>query len=206
MTLDVIGVGFGRTGTYSLKHALEQLGFGPCHHGFELLRHPEQVPLWDRALAGEPVWDEVFAGYRSTTDFPSLDCWRELVAAYPRAKVVLTVRDPDRWYDSLLTLGDHLRDPQVRALVQERVPWLGRPTRMFDGVDLTDRAAVIDRFERHTAEVREVVPADRLLVYEVRQGWGPLCAFLGVDVPTGEFPRRNDGEELGRLIAEYAAG
>jgi Sulfotransferase domain len=200
--LDVIGVGFGRTGTYSLKYALEELGFGPCHHGYEMLRRPELVPLWERAIAGEPIWDEVFAGYRSTTDSPGADFWRELVEAYPDAKVVLTVRDPQRWYDSLLTLAEKLANPRVRAVIDARLRPLYGMRRLYDGVDVRDRAATIQRFEQHTEEVRVTVPADRLLVFDVEQGWQPLCAFLGVEVPDSEFPHRNDAEDMERLVAD----
>ncbi|MGH8933214.1 MAG: sulfotransferase family protein [Egibacteraceae bacterium] len=98
--LEVIGAGFGRTGTLSLKTALERLGFGQCYHGIELMRHPEHLPLWEAAVAGEPDWAQLFAGYRACVDWPGVHFWRELVDAYPDAKVVLTVRDPRRWYAS----------------------------------------------------------------------------------------------------------
>lgn len=199
--VDVIGVGYGRTGTFSLKHALEQLGFGPCYHGFELLWHPERLPLWQRATAGEAVWEEVFAGYRATVDWPGIEFWPELVDAYPDARVVLTLRDPDRWFDSMRLFREVLSDPQVRAILAERASGPGETTRMYD-VDLADRAAMVQRFERHTEEVRAKVSADRLLVYEVNQGWDPLCEFLGVPVPESEFPHRYEASELLRLITD----
>ncbi len=99
--LEVIGVGYGRTGTLSLKTALERLGFGPCYHAVEFMRHPEHQARWEAAFHGNPQWVEVFAGYRSTVDFPGTAFWRELVDAYPEAKAILTVRDPQEWYASM---------------------------------------------------------------------------------------------------------
>ena len=102
MALEIIGPGFGRTGTHSLKIALEHLGFGPCHHMFEVRDHPEQLPAWEAVARGEPVdWDEVFRGYRAQVDWPGARVWRELARHWPEAKVILTVRDPDEWFDSV---------------------------------------------------------------------------------------------------------
>jgi hypothetical protein len=99
--LEVIGAGYGRTGTLSLKSALETLGFGSCYHAVEFMSHPEHQARWQEAFQGNPNWEEVFSGYRSTVDFPGTNFWRELVDAYPQAKVILTVRDPDEWYASM---------------------------------------------------------------------------------------------------------
>lgn len=210
--MEVIGVGFGRTGTASLKLALERVGFGPCYHMFEVLERPERARDWMEAADGGPAdWDRILAGYRSTVDWPGTYFWRELVDAYPGARVVLTVRDPAAWYDSaagtifratlrssrplarlLLRLGRPraLREftPMVRRLI-----WDGT----FDG-RFADRDHAIRVFERHGEEVRRRVPADRLLVLDVGQGWEPLCAFLGVPVPDEPFPRVNDAKTFRR--------
>jgi hypothetical protein len=95
MTLKVIGAGFGRTGTSSLKQALEDLGFGPCHHMTEVIAHPQQVPVWEAAMNGEPVeWEDVFHAYQSAVDWPSAAFYEPLMERYPDARVILTVRDP----------------------------------------------------------------------------------------------------------------
>jgi len=208
MTLRVIGAGTGRTGTTSLKHALEDLGFGPCYHMLELLQHPERVPLWEEALAGRPVdWDALFEGYQSTTDFPAHLCYRELMAHYPDARVILTVRDPDAWHESAMNTIYRRRPPLREVLsLGLRLPFsrkarhiarvLQLPKRhlwqqMFQG-RFEDRAFATDVFRRHNQEVQETVPADRLLVFDVKQGWEPLCKFLDVPVPDAPFPRSNN--------------
>lgn len=126
MPLEVIGPGFGRTGTNSLKIALEQLGFGPCHHMFEVRDNPDSLVDWEALARGEKVdWDHVFRGYRSQVDWPGARYWRELVRHYPTAKVVLSVRDPDEWFDSVqativpfLAARGHHSSPHVNAICE----------------------------------------------------------------------------------------
>lgn len=211
--MDVLCIGLGRTGTHSLKLALERLDQGPCYHMFELIRHPERLSLWEAAANGDPVdWDEVFVGYRSTTDWPGAYFWRELTAAYPAARVVLTIRDPERWYDSAhktlyhFGLPRHRLDGLLRRLENWRDPALGRQRcltqkiiweQTFGGC-FTDRQYAINMFNQHIANVQAEVPADRLLVYEVTRGWQPLCDFLGVPVPDQPFPKTNDLTEFQR--------
>lgn len=207
--LDVVGAGFGRTGTLSLKLALERLGFGPCHHMRELVERPEQVALWARVARGETAdWDEVYDGYRSTVDWPGARYWRELAAHFPQAKVILTVRDPRRWYESVegsIYQGATMpvRDPAVAAMrdVVHRVVWDGTFGGRFADVD---HALAV--FAAHNDAVRRAIPAGRLLEFEVREGWGPLCEFLGVPVPDEPFPHVNDRESLAREMRERAAG
>jgi len=208
--MKVIGAGFGRTGTMSLKGALEELGFGPCYHMTELFGHPEHVEPWDAATKGRPVdWEELFRGYVATVDWPGCSFYEELMRAYPDAKVLLSVRDPDRWYESAyntiyrlsrttyLSYPMRLFFPRVgRAYpVVNRLIWEGT----FDG-RFEDRGYAIEVFERWNEEVKERVPAERLLVYDVKQGWGPLCEFLGVEVPERPFPHLNDTETFRKLI------
>ncbi len=132
MALDIVGAALGRTGTNSLKLALEHLGFGPCHHMFEVRDHPEQLPYWQAAARGEmPDWDEVFANYRSCVDWPSARYWREIAAHYPDAKVLLTLRDADKWFDSVHAtiypsiMGRSAREPghfrDLSAMAEETI-------------------------------------------------------------------------------------
>jgi hypothetical protein len=208
MTLSVIGAGFGRTGTLSLKLALEQLGFGPCYHMVEVLKNPAAPADWSAAADGEPVdWDRVFAGYRSTVDWPSATFYRELAEAYPEAKVVLTVRDPEAWFTSTqATIFGMPYDEAGGPFPRMASKVIGR---LFDH-RLNDKARVIEVFERHNETVKRVIPPERLLVYEVSQGWGPLCAFLGVEAPAGPMPKVNSTEEFhqelpARMAAAQAA-
>jgi hypothetical protein len=199
MALKVIGSGLGRTGTMSLKLALEQLGLGPCHHMVEVFMHPQSVPLWIQAGQGAPEWDRIFADYQSVVDYPGARFWRELADHYPDAKVLHSVRDPDRWFEST---QETIFAP---GSVAENAPGPMKP--FFDVVTegmaghLHDRDFMIDHFNRHTEAVKAAIPPERLLVFEVRQGWGPLCEFLGVPVPDTPFPRENSREEFKTRIA-----
>jgi hypothetical protein len=197
--LEVIGAGYSRTGTLSLKHALEILGYGRCYHFVELLKRGHTA----RRLAildGKPVnWDELLAGYSAAVDYPAAAYYRELAANYPEAKVILTVRDPDEWHASIREALLPLR----RTLVSW-VPWaskLGRLTDrlIWDGA-LEGRAAERDfavaRFHRHVREVRAEIDAQRLLVFDVKEGWEPLCRFLNRPVPPLPFPRTNSRRSL----------
>ena len=202
MALDIIGPGFGRTGTNSLKQALETLGFGPCHHMFEVRDHPEQLPAWQAAARGERVdWDRMFQGYRSQADWPGARYWRELARHYPEAKVILTVRDPDAWFDSvqativpfLAARGQH-PSPHVNAIAEMGHEAIA--AQLFAD-RLSDREHATRVFRDHVAEVQATIPPDRLLTFEVRQGWEPLCAFLGRDVPDQPFPKTNSSKQFG---------
>ena len=204
--LEIIGAGFGRTGTLSLKTALEQLGFGPCYHAVEFMRHPEHQARWEAAFHGNPQWAKVFAGYRSTVDFPGTAFWRELVDAYPKAKVILTIRDPQEWYASMRETFLAAAGPDG----QPPIPGAGDGSFVKGGdwsqmmADLQDKHTAIADFKRHIEDVRGYVPSHRLLVYEVRQGWQPLCDFLEVRVPDEPFPRLNDSEAFKDLMAQYS--
>ncbi|SPT58672.1 MULTISPECIES: sulfotransferase family protein [Actinomadura] len=214
--MKVIGAGFGRTGTASLKAALEELGLGPCYHMSVVIAEPRRVRQWlDIGEGRSTGWDEVFAGFESALDWPAASYWRELAEHYPEAKVVLTVRDPERWYESVSTtifaraLEERrlpLRRRIVRWLVARRspdfalYPRMARATvhdRVFGG-RIGDRDHVLGVYERHIAEVRNALPPERLLVFDVADGWKPLCAFLGVPVPDEPFPRSNERAEWHR--------
>jgi hypothetical protein len=204
MTLQVIGAGYGRTGTMSLKLALEQLGFGPCHHMVEVFAHPESIPWWSDAADGRADWDKIFQGYRAAVDWPTATFYKELADHYPDAKVILTERDPESWFKSTqATIFNFPMDPETTD------PWQRMVQRvvgdLFD-LDMHNHDKVISVFKAHNAKVREVIPADRLLVYEVAQGWGPLCDFLGVPIPEAPMPKVNSTEEFQRNIAQEVAG
>jgi hypothetical protein len=200
MTLRVIGAGYGRTGTLSLKLALEQLGFGPCFHMSEAIAHQACIADWLEATRGRANWEKIFAGYRATVDHPGCAFYRELAQRYTQAKVVLTVRDPNDWFDSTQAT---VFSPAMRT----RIPdgplrgFLAKTVWDLFGDAIDDRERMVAAFERHTADVRSVIPAERLLVFEVKQGWGPLCEFLGAPVPATAFPRVNSREEMAMMLA-----
>ncbi|HEX4303259.1 MAG TPA: sulfotransferase [Rhizomicrobium sp.] len=203
MALQVIGAGFGRTGTSSLKGALELLGFTPCHHMVEIFSHPEQVPVWDAAARGEKVdWDALFAEYKASCDWPSCSFYQELAAHYPKAKLILTLRDAKSWYKSIAnTIMPSMKEGG-------RLPGVFGPLLIGEktfGGDFSE-AHMIDVYERHNAEVKRVIPKDRLLVFEATDGWAPLCEFLGVPVPATPYPKNNTTEEFQSRVAAMRAG
>jgi hypothetical protein len=202
--VNVIGAGFGRTGTLSLKAALERIGEGPCAHMVPLMDDEQRCRLFTRAAGGDPAsLTKALDGYRSTVDWPGVYFWRDLIGRFPDAKVVLTVRDPEQWYASA--------ERTIWAAAQAPVqPGLAAFREMADATNWTgtfggrfgDRAYAIEVFNRHNAAVRETVPADRLLEYRIGEGWGPLCSFLGRPVPDEPFPRLNDTAEFQNRVQE----
>ena len=188
------------------------LGFGPCHHMVEVITQPRQMPLWQQALASDPVdVRRVFAGYRATVDFPGCTLWREQMQAWPEAKVVLTVRDPHSWYRSakrtifaLPEPGPQTGEPDPDTVAFGRFTSEELLPRIFDfggdrPLNEMDEDAAVEVFNRHIAEVKATVPAEKLLVFEVSDGWKPLCDFLGVPVPDEEFPYVNESGDFGEL-------
>jgi uncharacterized protein YndB with AHSA1/START domain len=196
MGLRVIGAGFGRTGTNSLKLALEQLGFYPCHHMFELWEHPEQLPGWQAAARGEsPDWNEVFTGYAAQVDWPGTRFWRELADYFPNAKVILSTRAEDSWFESvqstiirLARLRALAGSQHIRAVADLAYEIIVQQT--FDG-QLNDREHALAVFRRHNRDVQRRIARDRLLTYQISEGWAPLCQFLDVPVPDTPFPHSN---------------
>jgi Sulfotransferase domain len=190
MPLKVIGVGFGRTGTMSLTLALDQLGFGRCNH----MASPDRHPLWIDAADGKPDWERIFEGFNSTTDYPSCNFWRQLSSFYPQAKILLSVRDPNKWFDSTQATIfspatiDQMSNSPSKAFFEKAV-WVGIKDRIHD------RDFMVAHFNRHVAEVKRAIPKERLLIYDVKEGWEPLCAFLGVAVPSAPFPSVNSTAE-----------
>jgi hypothetical protein len=198
MALSVIGAGFGRTGTESMKLALEMLGLGPCHHMKEVLPDPSQVALWRAAAQGElPDWEEAFPGYQSAVDWPAAYFWRELSAYYPDAKILLTVRSAESWYASMAnTIFKMLATSTDPASIGLKLIGEG----VFGG-RFHDRAHAIAMYEKNTADVQAAIPRERLLTYTLGDGWEPLCRFLGQPIPNTPFPRTNSTANFGSMIS-----
>ena len=199
MAIQVFGVGVGRTGTYSLKLAINQLGLGPCHHMEAVLNNmPVQVPLWSAALAERPNWQAIYHGFESAVDWPTAGFFRELIKAYPSAKFVLTQRNPEHWADSFeatiykLLAGREQGPPEMRAWL-EMVDGVIAKTGFPGGLDRDD---LIRAFVTHNEAVKTTIPAGQLLVYEVKEGWATLCKFLNRRVPAEAFPRTNNRAEF----------
>tara|TARA_R110001592_G_scaffold111711_1_gene309395 strand:+ start:945 stop:1685 length:741 start_codon:yes stop_codon:yes gene_type:complete len=222
MSLKVIGAGFGRTGTLSVCTALNQLGF-PCYHMFEVLENKENkshLDFWRKVANAKPgtqfEWGQVFSKYSATVDNPACCVWRELVAAYPDAKVVLTVhpRSVDAWYESTMDTI-YFTESMWQFKVLEFLTPFGRKMgdmsrkliwqRSHKGT-MRDRGKAIAHYHQHIEDVKASVPAERLLIYSVDQGWKPLCDFLGVAEPSTDFPNMNDRAAIKQTIAGITRG
>lgn len=196
MALKIVGTGLGRTGTSSLKLALEELGFGPCYHMSVVRHNPDHLPYWQAAARGElPDWDVLFADFAACVDWPCVLFWRQLIAHYPDAKIIHTERPEESWLKSIhatiypvvrdadkLQPGyNHDRIEMAREIILEQT---------FNG-KLGDREHALAVYRAHNDKVRQTIPANRMLIYDVAGGWGPLCTFLGVPVPDRPFPHAN---------------
>ena len=194
MSLRIVGAGLGRTGTMSLKVALERPLGTPCYHMAEVFGHPEHVPLWHAAARGQmPDWHRLFAGYGAAVDWPAASFWPEISAAFPDAVVLLSVRDPISWWESANTTifpsSQGQQGTEWHAMVEAVFG-----ARFTDRLD--DRDACIAAFEQHNARVRREVPSDRLLEWRASDGWEPICKALGLPVTNEPFPRTNTKEEF----------
>ena len=200
--MQIISVGFLRTGTTSLRLALVELGLGPVYSLKELILDPSRAVDWI-AVVQDPEsadWERIFAGYNSAVGTPTTTFWRQVVDAHPTAKVIVTVRDPQDWYESATrTIGEALAPPTAVRLLTWRLKRgrdpleeIQRLAHEHEGGRFSTRDEAVAAFEQHVADVRARVPADRLLLFNVRDGWGPLCSFLDVPEPAGPFPREND--------------
>lgn len=194
MALRVVGAGLGRTGTMSLKIALERLLGAPCYHMSEVFRHPEHIRAWHAAARGDmPDWEKLFEGFAATVDWPAASFWPELSRAFPNAIVLLSVRDPQAWWES----ASQTIFPSVEEAPRDA--WYEMVHDLMAArftTELHDRAAAIAAFERHNAEVRKAVPRARLLEWTAADGWEPLCKALGIPVPQEPFPRANTKEDF----------
>lgn len=199
MSMRVIGLGVGRTGTFSMKLALEQLNFGPCHHMEEVdARSPEQIAVWASAANGKVDWKKAYAGYNSAVDWPTAAFCRELATAYPDAKFILTIRDPESWFASFSQTIVPLIQPTAKT-PPELLPFLKMVMAVVQKTGFSipsTKEEILTAFHRHIEIVTQTIPADRLLLFDVKQGWKPLCQFLGVAVPTSDFPRTNNTKDF----------
>lgn len=211
MALEIIGTGFGRTGTLSLKTALEQLGLGRCYHMIEVAQNPGHSALWSAAHDGARVdWTALFANYRATVDWPSTAFWRQLVDHFPNAQVIHSERPAAAWYQSV-------RNTIYQVMKRPTPP--GAPAAMHEQLEMArklilrgefddrfeDEAHAIAVYEAHNARVKSEIPSERMLVYEPGQGWEPLCKFLGVAIPAMPYPRVNTTEDFIARIRPGAA-
>ena len=222
MTLAIIGAGFGRTGTASLYTALNQLGF-PCYHMFEVMQNKQNkthLDFWLRVARAAPDvrhdWEQVFSRYTAAVDNPACCVWRELMQAYPEARVILTLhpKGAQTWYESTVETiyftETHWQFKVLQLLtpfgrkfgaMSHRLIW----QRAHQG-SMGDRRTAVDFYPRHIDTVKAAVPPERLLVFSVDQGWEPLCRFLGVPVPATPFPNVNDRAEFARIIGGMKKG
>jgi hypothetical protein len=198
--LKVVGAGVGRTGTHSLKEALETLLGGTCHHMIEVFAHPEEVPIWIDAVDGNEVhWGELMEPYTAQVDWPGASFWPELSHFNPDALVILSVRDPDEWYTSCsntIFAGMH-------GMIENGDAWMAALLRLFGdrfSDQIADRGAMTAAFEKHNAAVRAGVPKERLLEWTTSDGWGPICERLGVAVPDEPFPVTNTTAQFREMI------
>ena len=209
--MKVFGAGFGRTGTMSLKFALEKLGIGPCYHMREVVSRPSHIKLWYDISRGEeyPNWNRLFSGFNSAVDFPVCLFYKQLINKFPDAKFILTLRDFDTWYKS--TANTIYKVPTILPDWFERVVY---PIRMFIVMQVnliwvglfknnfTDRESTKLVYYEHIESVKKIIPTDKLLIYNVKEGWEPLCEFLNIDVPVNvPFPKVNDTDEILRNFA-----
>ncbi len=198
--LEVIGVGYPRTGTTSLKLSLEQLGFGPTYHMFEVFERPHHAALWHDALDGRPDWNRIFADFRSSADAPACHFWAELISWFPESKCILTTRDSESWYESCRTtivpamMHPERAPDEAHRTVQHMARRLILDV-MFQGA-FDDMERAMELFEEHNRVILQSIPSERLLVFDIAEGWGPLCDFLGVDIPETPFPRANTRDDF----------
>ena len=198
MALEIIGAGFGRTGTYSLKAALERLGFGPCHHMSEVINSPDQIRLWSDVAAGRADFASIFADFQSAVDFPVSAYWQDVLAVTPDAKVILSDRDPEDWYGSF--------SQTILPLILDKAAWPDNRRAWFEMIDQvivgkalggrTDREGILAAYRANAEAARALQAEGRALVFRSSDGWAPLCDFLGVEVPDEPYPKTNARAEF----------
>ena len=203
MAINIIGVGVGRTGTYSLRLAINKLGFGPCHHMEEVLKNMDvQVALWSETLKGNADWNSIYDGFNSAVDWPTAGFFRELIKEYPTAKFILTERNPENWADSFGSTIYKLIGGRDKA-PEKMHNWLNMVNKVITKTGFPEglgRDGLINGFIAHNNAVREIIPEEQLLIFQVKDGWEPICNFLNVPVPDEPFPRTNNREEFWELV------
>lgn len=212
MALKIIGTGMGRTGTHSLKLALEELGFGKCYHMAELFQNPHGLVHFKKAEKGEdPDWDTLFQGYQSAVDYPVTRYYKQLIQKYPEAKIIHTIRDAESWYQSASQTIIWASKPSIGRILKltvklpfspvlrKQMPILKFNGKLIDlefGKDYKNKNEVIRRYNLHNETVMTTIPKEKMLVFNAKHGWEPLCNFLGVPVPDSPFPESNKRDEF----------
>ncbi|MFN2457260.1 MAG: sulfotransferase family protein [Chitinophagaceae bacterium] len=223
MSIKIIGAGLPRTGTNTLKASLEKLGYKKTYHMKELLVHPENLHYWTTLKeTGTTKWDELYNGYQATVDFPAYPWYKEHMKRYPEAKVILTVRPFEKWYTSIYStiwqagpqtasqkikmMSKLLFNPRLRSVI--KCVKFAKGTIFKDHLQgkFEDKAFAEQVFHKHTEDVKAYVPAEKLLVYDVSEGWGPLCRFLGVPEPNEPLPHLNKKENFKAMLGELMKG
>jgi len=223
MALKIIGAGFPRTGTTTLKQCLEILGYQKCYHMKELLVNPDMLSYWlNIEENGTTDWDTLYDGYEATVDFPGYPYYKEHMEKYPDAKVILTIRPFENWYNSaystvwkagpqnirqkMVMLTRILLNPRLKKVIScikfvKRVFWEKQFQGKFEDKEFAEKI-----FNQHIEEVKAHVPPEKLLIYDVRDGWGPLCKFLNVAEPMDELPHLNKKENFKAMLEELMKG
>ena len=223
MSIKIIGAGFPRTGTTTLKRSLEILVCNRVYHMKELLVNPVQLKYWkELSETGTTNWDELYNGFDGTVDFPGYPWYKEHMKRYPDAKVILTVRDFDAWYKSvdstvyragpqtpgekIKMMGKLITNPRIRKVVGcikffKKTFFVGEMDGKFEDKEYAKKV-----WERHIENVKAHVPKEKLLVYDVRDGWAPLCEFLGVEEPSEELPHLNKKENFKEMLPKLMKG
>jgi hypothetical protein len=198
--LQVVGAGVGRTGTHSLKIALQQLLGGTCHHMIEVFTHPEEMPVWTDAIDGKSIdWDALMQGYTAQVDWPGASFWPELSKANPEAVVILSTREPELWFKSC----SNTIFAGLRTAVDGGDEWMTAMLHLFKdrfSDQIEDRDVMVAAYERHNDAVRAAIPKERLLEWTPSDGWGPLCDRLGRPVPSEPFPLTNTTEDFRAML------
>lgn len=223
MSIKIIGAGLPRTGTNTLRESLTMLGYVKTYHMKELLVHPENLHYWTTLKeTGTTNWDELYNGYQATVDFPCYPWYKEHMKRYPDAKVILTLRPFEKWYDSFYStiwqaqnptesqkaeMGQKLQsDPRLQKVM--KVMQFAKETiteEHFKGMFL-DKDFMKKIFDKHNEEVKAYVPKDKLLVFDVAEGWEPLCKFLGKPKPAEQLPHTNKKEDFKEMLGELMNG
>ena len=223
MSIKIIGAGFPRTGTTTLKRSLETLGCTRVYHMKELLVNPVQLHFWETlAETGTTNWEGLYDGFDATVDFPGYPWYKEHMKQYPDAKVILTVRDFESWYKSVNStvfragpqtpiekikmMGKLLSSSRARKVVKcikffKRIFFAGELQGQFEDKSFAEKV-----WNDHIKEVKSIVPEGKLLVYDVRDGWPPLCKFLGVDEPSEPLPHLNKKENFKEMLPKLMKG
>ena len=223
MSIKIIGAGLPRTGTNTLKASLETLGYSKTYHMKELLMNPKNLHYWLKLEeTGSTDWDALYEGCQATVDFPAYPWYKEHLERYPEAKVIMTVRPFENWYTSVFstiwTAGPQTVGEKIGMLlkmlfntrIRNTIKCVKFSKRMIFKVHLQgrfeDKSFAEEVFNKHMADVKAHVPADKLLIYDVRDGWGPLCTFLGVPEPKDPLPHLNKKENFKEMLKNLMAG